>query len=183
MSETTANAPPQAARSDADGLIARLDAAAAGEPVVWAGVDSGVVERARNRRLFVGGAAAAGLFVVVLLIASMSGAGAAPLMLSMIGVIVAARSAYEGRRRSENQERVLWAATNRRLLRVTARGSASLSKSEIARVERRDFGREKQPSLVIAPTAGTAKRMGRVLTIVGPKDLDAAKAAFDAFED
>ncbi|MBY0421065.1 MAG: hypothetical protein K2Q06_02095, partial [Parvularculaceae bacterium] len=152
--------------------------------IAWAGVASGAVDSARNRLMMFGGGGAAGLCLLVMVALSATGAGGAvALALPMIGFIVGARFAYEGRRLMAAEEKVLWALTNRRLLRVTASSAAALGKADIASISRGAWGPEKRPSLEVTAKASAARKMGRRITIVGPGDLDAAERAIRSLVD
>jgi hypothetical protein len=167
-----------------------------GEQVNWSGRSSGVIEKLQGWAVVgagaifalvnIGGPAAA-LGVLVDLIErgrtadiGAHAATAGGLLLFAGGVAIAAI----GWRLVQSSERVVWAITNKRLIRLVigpTPQTRSWTKSEIVKVERINWTDPATQALTV--TVRARRNDTATFIIVGPADLEAAEAAFAAMED
>lgn len=167
-----------------------------GETVKWAGRSSGVVERFQGWMLIGAGALfaianlgglAAALGVILDIIERGRAPAAETLIAAATGVILfaaGAAAALIGWRFLKSADRVVWAITDKRLLRIVAGGAQptrSWRKPEILKVDRLNWSDPEKRCLAV-----TVKGRGRsnpVLMIIGPVDLEAAEAALGELEE
>lgn len=166
-----------------------------GETVRWAGRSSGVVEKIQGWMLVAGGS----VFALVNLGAPLAALGlvldlaergrvptdgelisiAVGLLLFGAGVSIA----LLGWRFVKTAHQVIWAVTNRRLVRIVAGGAMptqSWSKAEILNVNRLNWDDPAKRGLAV--TVKGSGESNPVLIIIGPVDLEAAERALEQME-
>ena len=166
-----------------------------GETVKWAGRSSGVVERAQGWAMVAAGA--------VLALVNLSGPAAAlgiavdfaerartpeiPYFLSVLGGVMffagGVAIAMFGWRFVQSANSVVWAVTNRRLLRIVAdveQATDSWTRSEILKVERLHWDDREKRGLAI--TIDGRGDNNPTLIILGPIDLEACERALAEME-
>ncbi|MEX0643718.1 MAG: hypothetical protein WD076_00285 [Parvularculaceae bacterium] len=169
--------------------------ATSGETVKWAGRSSGVIEQLQGWVLVGVGAIfalanIAGPAAALGMIVNLAERGRAPdidlLVSTLIGIAFFAGgviAALFGWRFVTSAHQVIWAVTNRRLVRIVA-GSGdeprSWSKSDIVSVERMNWDDPEKRILAVA--VKSSGRTNAVLLIVGPVDLEAAERALAEIE-
>ena len=161
-----------------------------GETVKWAGRASGFVEKFQGWMLVgagavfallnIGGPAAALGEIIDLM--ERGRAPGADALLTAVGLLFFGAGlaiALFGWRLLKSAERVVWAITNRRLLRIVASDAEparSWRKADIRRVDRRSWSDPEKRCLAVT-VKGRGRRSDPVLLIIGPVDLEAAESA------
>lgn len=169
--------------------------ATSGETVKWAGRSSGVVEQLQGWLLVAAGSIFAlfnigGPASALGMLVNFAERGRAPdidvLIAAGVGIaffIGGVAVALFGWRFVQSAHQVIWAVTNRRLVRILA-GSGeeprSWSKSDIVSVERMNW--DDPENRVLAVTVRTSRGRNAILLIVGPVDLEAAERALEELE-
>lgn len=177
-------------------LEVELYRSTSGETVKWSGVSSGLIERVQGWTIVGAGllVALAGLgdFLMALgllndMLADPAEAGigglAAVAMLSAFFVLGLAIAAW-GWRFVARADRVVWAVTNRRLIRLVADGASapqSWTKGEIRDVRRVNWDEPQKRGLAV--TVRGPNDSDLVLFILGPDDLERAEKALAELED
>lgn len=178
---------------DLSGEVSRI---AGGETIKWSGRSSGLVEK------FQGGAlVAAGIIFALFNIGGPAAAfglcldlierGRAPFAGSLLSTgamlvyfIAGLGLAYFGWRFLKSAERIVWAITSRRFLRIVADGEAEARawlKRDILNVDRLGWTDPQRRCLAVRVRGeGGADP---VLIVVGPTDLEAAENALSELED
>lgn len=169
-----------------------LERATRDETLAWAGWSSGVIERIQGGLLIAAGFAAMAInykspIDALALVMSYVRAGevasaeAAFLTLFTFSVfLTGAVVTLLGWLRIRASERVLWAVTDRRLLRLVARApkaKRSFMPAEIKRVERLNWDDAEEHQRGLAVTVRVPGTKERILHIFGPDDLDIAERA------
>ncbi len=170
--------------------------ATSGETVKWAGRSSGVIEQLQGWVLVAVGAVFAllnigGPAAALGMVVNFVERGRAPdidlLISALVGIVFFTGGvvvAMMGWRFVQSAHRVIWAVTNKRLLRIVA-GSGdeprSWSKSDIVSVERMNW--DDPEKRVLAVGVRTSRRGTAILLILGPVDLEAAERALEELED
>ena len=166
-----------------------------GEPIRWQGLSSGAVERAQGLAII------AGAVVVAAVTAPGAVEGLADLdrvarglgsildaltgLVSLSGAFVAAGLAWFGWRTVRTADRVAWAVTTKRLIRMVggeADKARSWRKDDIVSVKRADTGKAASLAVTVRGGYRRGRRRNRTLVIIGPTDLDAAEQALAALE-
>jgi hypothetical protein len=169
--------------------------ATSGETVKWAGRSSGAVEQLQGWLLVAVGAifalvnidGPAGALGMLINLAERGRSPDSDLMVAagagMGFFIFGAVLAFYGWRYIQSADQIIWAVTNRRLLRIVA-GSGdeprSWTKSDIVSVERMNW--EDPEKRVLAVTVRVSRGRSSILLIVGPVDLEAAERALGELE-
>lgn len=166
-----------------------------GESVAWAGRSSGIVEKIQGAGVMVGGAVLAlanlgGPLAVLGLLVDLAERGQWPsggyigIFWGVVGFIAGVLIARLGWRFFASARDVIWAVTDRRLVRIVAGGklpTRSWGPDEIAGVERLNWDEPQRRGLAVS----VKRRRGSgemTLIIVGPVDLDAAERALLALK-
>lgn len=169
--------------------------ATSGETVKWAGRSSGVIEQLQGWVL-VGVGAIFALFNIsgpaaaLGMIVNLAERGRAPEIDALIAAganilffIGGVAIAMFGWRFVQSAHQVIWAITNKRLLRIISGSGGeprSWSKGDIVSVERMNWSDAEKRGLAV--TVRTSRKNASILLIVGPVDLDAAEQALAEME-
>lgn len=172
-------------------LEVELHRETSGETVKWAGRASGFVEKFQGWTLVGAGAVfallniggpAAALGDIIDLVERGRAPGAVAFLAAGGGLLFFGAGlaiALFGWRFLKSAERVVWAVTNRRLLRIVAsedEPARSWRKADIRSVDRRSWSDPEKRCLAVT-VKGRGRRSDPVLLIIGPVDLEAAESA------
>jgi hypothetical protein len=161
-----------------------------GEAVAWAGRSSGIVEKIQGAAVMAAGAVFAlvnlggpfgviGLLIDFIERGQWPSGGYAGLFWSLVGFAAGLFIARLGWRFFASARDVIWAVTDRRLVRIVAGGklpTRSWGPAEIVGVERLNWDEPQRRGLAV--TVRRRRGSGEMtLIIVGPGDLDAAERA------
>lgn len=166
-----------------------------GETVLWSGRSSGLIEKFQGWAMVgagslfalfnLAGPAAALGFLVDLAERGRTpdiGAAAATIVGLVFFIFGVAMAAY-GWRYLQSAENVVWAVTNRRLLRLVAGGAQpvrSWARDEIVKIDRINWTDPQKRALAV--TVRGDGDSNPVLIIMGPTDLEAAERALTQME-